>query len=216
MPVPRGLFLGALLWIVAAFLVTIGSRAPIQPTSGVYAPAVRGMLALLLVGSCILWPIARISLSRGQWSAQRILLDAAVIIIAFEGVFWPLHLVTHWSMQQALSISVLYCAWTLSAAAMMVIAMKSADRRTEWLLVWLAVCLTGALLDMVGVRAPIPAMFGPFAAFLALAPPQADSASPVAWAIASWPVVVAAILWAAALRTGSGRSQGVAPRPRPR
>ena len=81
-----------MLWTVAAFAATVGTRAPIQPTSGVYTPAVQAMLALLAVGGCLCWPLARLATARAPWSPGRAALDTATVVVAFQAIHWPLHL----------------------------------------------------------------------------------------------------------------------------
>ena len=95
------------IWIIACFAATIGLSAPIQPTSGVYTPSVRAMLALLAVGACLLWPIARLAYARGAWTPARVALDMITIVVAFHAILWPLHLVTYWTAAQMMAIDLL-------------------------------------------------------------------------------------------------------------
>jgi hypothetical protein len=94
MPLPRGLLLSAVLWVAACFLVTIGTQAPIQPTTGAYTPVVRTMIALLAVGACIGWPVARFGSARGAWGPARALLDTLTVLTVFHAVFWPAFLMS--------------------------------------------------------------------------------------------------------------------------
>jgi hypothetical protein len=107
MPLPRGLLLSAVLWVAACFMVTIGTHAPIQPTTGAYTPVVRTMIALLAVGACIGWPVARFGNARGAWGPARALLDTLTVLTVFHAMFWPLHLVTHWTIGQAVAMDLL-------------------------------------------------------------------------------------------------------------
>lgn len=194
----------AILWIVASFAMTVGARTPIQPTSGAYTPEVRTFLALLAVGSCVLWPVGRITLVRAPFGAGRAALDAATLVVLLQAIFWPTHLVTTWSLGRAVTIDLLLCGWTCVAAASVALATRPGARALPWALGCAAVAGSGAVLDAMGVRPPLPDALGPFAALLALAPLGADGAGPVAWQLAAWPWAIAAAGWSVALRPARG------------
>lgn len=200
----------AILWIVASFVVTVGARTPIQPTSGAYTPEVRTFLALLALGGCVLWPVGRVTLARAPFGARRAALDTATLLVLLQAIFWPTHLVTTWSLGRAAAIDLLLCGWTCVAAAAVAMATRPGARPLPWALGCAAVAGSGAILDAMGARAPLPEALGPFAALLALAPLGADGAGPVAWELAAWPWAVAAAGWSVALRPARG-SDPVAP-----
>jgi hypothetical protein len=201
MPLPRGLVISSFIWVIACFAATIGLSAPIQPTSGAYTPSVRAMLALLAVGACLLWPLARITYARGTWTPARVALDMITIMVAFHAIFWPLHLVTYWTAAQMLAIDLLLCGWIAATGAWIALAIRTGTRRTVWSTAWMAIVLAGVVLDAVGAPAPIPELAGPYAALLRLTPERTDSTVVPVWSLAIWPWILAAGAWAGVLLT---------------
>ena len=201
MPLPRGLVISSFIWVIACFAATIGLSAPIQPTSGAYTPSVRAMLALLAVGACLLWPLARITYGRGTWTPARVALDMITIMVAFHAIFWPLHLVTYWTAAQMLAIDLLLCGWIAATGAWIALAIRTGTRRTVWSTAWMAIVLAGVVLDAVGAPAPIPELAGPYAALLRLTPERTDSTVVPVWSVAIWPWILAAGAWAGVLLT---------------
>ena len=201
MPLPRGLVISSFIWVIACFAATIGLSAPIQPTSGAYTPSVRAMLALLAVGACLLWPLARITYARGTWTPARVALDMITIMVAFHAIFWPLHLVTYWTAAQMLAIDLLLCGWIAATGAWIALAIQTGTRRTVWSTAWMAIVLAGVVLDAVGAPAPIPELAGPYAALLRLSPERTDSTVVPVWSVAIWPWILAAGAWAGVLLT---------------
>ena len=210
MPLPRGLLVCTMLWVVAAFAVTIGTHAPIQPTSGVYTPAVQAMLELLAAGGCLLWPAARLTTAHAPWHPARAALDTVTVLVAFHAIFWPLHRVTHWTLAQAWTIDAMLSGWIAAAGACIALALRNGRRTAIWCSGWLALSGAGAVLDAAGMRAPVPDLLGPFAAVLRLAPIGPAATDPGTAAIAAWPWILAFCGWASALRPRSAPS-GVAP-----
>ena len=214
MPLPRGLVALALLWTLAAFAATVGFRAPIQPTSGAYTPAVRTLLALIALGACVLWPVGRLTLSpRGEgWTPARAALDTAAMLVLLHAVYWPIHLVTHWTLARAVAIDALLSGWTLAAGGTIALGMRPGARPTAWAALAMAVALGGAALDIAALPGPLPSMVGPFVALLELASVTPDLAKPPEWAVSLWPWVPGLALWGWALRTG-GRQPHPCPGP---
>jgi len=199
MPLPRRLAACSFIWIIACFAATIGWSTPIQPTSGVYTPSVRAMLALLATGGCLLWPAARLAYARGAWTPARVALDLITIMVAFHVVIWPLHLVTHWTAAQMVSIDLLLSGWLAVTGAWIALAMRSNVHRAAWSAAWMTIVGTGIILDAVNMPLPFPELFGPFAALLRLTPERSDSTALPVWALAAWPWIVACGAWAGVL-----------------
>ena len=199
MPLPRGLVISSFIWVIACFAATIGLSAPIQPTSGAYTPSVRAMLALLAVGACLLWPLARITYARGTWTPARVALDMITIMVAFHAIFWPLHLVTYWTAAQMMAIDLLLCGWVAATGAWIALAIRTGSGRTVWCTTWMAVIVAGVVLDAVGLQAPFPELAGPYAALLRLTPERTDSTALPVWSVAIWPWILASAAWAGVL-----------------
>ena len=194
----------AILWIVSSFAMTVGARTPIQPTSGAYTPEVRTFLALLALGGCVLWPVGRITLAGSPFGARRAALDLATLLVLLQAIYWPMHLVTTWSLERAAAIDLLLCGWTCVAGASVALGTRPGARPLPWAFAGAAIAGAGAILDAAGARASMPEALGPFAALLELAPLGADGAGRVAWELAAWPGAIAAAGWSLALRPARG------------
>jgi multisubunit Na+/H+ antiporter MnhF subunit len=172
---------------------------------------VRSLLAALAFGIALLWPTARMADRGSAWPARRVALDAVTLAIALQAIFWPLHLVTQWTLARAAAVDLMLVGWIAAAGAAIACAMRPGGRPSAWSLAWIAFAAGGPLLDVLGVPPPWPGALGPFVALIELAPVPEQSSQPVEWARAAWPWTVAAAGWALALR-GSGRpAPGVAP-----
>lgn len=198
MPLPRALFTLALLWGLAAFVATVGVRAPVQPATEAYAQPVRGLLALLATGLALLWPLARLAGPAANREPRRVLVDLAVLLVLLQGGFWPLHLVTGWTLERAAAIDLLLTGWAAVAGAAIALGANPA-RSMRVALAAMAVAAAGPALDAFGVAAPWPALAGPFAALAWLTAPGDPAAETIAWAVAAWPWTVAPAAWAWAL-----------------
>lgn len=203
MPVPRSLVGWSIAWAIASFLATVGLQSPIQPTTGTYAPAVRTMLALLALGGCALWPAARLACARGPWPPARVALDATTIVVAMQAIYWPLHLVTSWTLAQACATDLMLSGWIAATGAWVALALQAPAARPARAIAWLCAMPLGAALDALGVRAPLPELAGPLAALFRLTPAAADAAADPAWAVAAWPWILAFVGWALAVRRGT-------------
>ena len=95
---PRGLVFGASVWIAASWLVSIGVRPPLQPTSTAYTPAARMMIVALTIGIVIAWPLARFSLTSPKRPIAAAMLDTVSLLALTQIVLWPLRLVTSWTV----------------------------------------------------------------------------------------------------------------------
>lgn len=211
MPIPRGLLLAAMLYAIAAFAVIVGLKPPIQPTSSAYTPMVRSLLAAVAFGIVLLWPTARMAERGSPWPARRVALDAVTLAIALQAIFWPLHLVTQWTLARAAAIDLMLVGWIAATGAAIACGMRPGGWPAAWSLAWIAVAAGGPLLDVLGVPAPWPGALGPFVALIELAPVPEQSSQPVEWARAAWPWTLAAVGWALALRGAARPAPGVAP-----
>ena len=211
MPIPRGLLLGAMLYAIAAFAAIVGLKPPIQPTSTAYTPMVRALLAAFAFGIVLLWPTARLAARGSPWPARRVALDAVTLAVALQAVFWPLHLVTQWTLARAAAADLMLVGWIAAAGAAIACGMRPGGRPVAWSLAWIAVAVGGPLLDALGAPAPWPGALGPFVALMELAPVPERSSEPVEWARAAWPWTVAAAGWALAIRGSTQPRAGVAP-----
>jgi hypothetical protein len=200
----------AIVFAMLAFVVTVGERRPIEPTSGAYAPSVRAFVALAAFGMCLAWPLWRIAMPPAGWSSARTALDALTLVVAFQAAFWPLHLVSGRTLGDAAALDALVCGWAIACGGAVAL---SAHRRPAPLVagvVLLAVPCLGVAMDACGIPRPWPALAGPFVAILegSSGRPPNDHAS--FGAIAAWPWAIAAGTWAAAIRPRRAARSGLA------
>ena len=199
MPLPRRMLFAAIAFAMLAFVVTVGERRPIEPTSGAYAPSVRAFVALAAFGMCMAWPLWRIAMPPGGWSAARAALDAMTLAIAFQAAFWPLHLVSGRTLGDAAALDSLVCGWAAACGAVVAL---SANRRLAPMgagMVLIAVPCIGVALDACDAPRPWPALAGPFVGILEGSPARPRAGEPSFGAIAAWPWAIAGTTWAAAL-----------------
>jgi hypothetical protein len=137
-------------------------------------------------------------------------LDALTLAIALQAIFWPLHLVTQWTLARAAAVDLMLVGWVAATGAVIACGMRTGARPAAWSIAWLAVAAAGPLLDVLDAPAPWPGALGPFVALMELAPVPERSSEPVEWARAAWPWTVAAAGWALALRGGRREAAGVA------
>ncbi len=101
---PRGLVVGASVWIAVSWLALMGTTPPLQPTSLSYTPAVRMMVQSMLVLTIIAWPLVRLSCSPRPRPVLSALLDTLALLVLWQIVLWPMRLVTTWSVGRLLTV----------------------------------------------------------------------------------------------------------------
>ena len=66
LPVPRGLVFAASGWIAVSWIIAIGVQPPLQPSSAVYTPAARMLLASMVIGGVVAF-VAAVGITGGLW-----------------------------------------------------------------------------------------------------------------------------------------------------
>ncbi|MCZ6445745.1 MAG: hypothetical protein ACE10B_00250 [Phycisphaerales bacterium] len=150
---PRGLILLASVWLVASWILAIGLRAPVEPSSASYTPGVRLMLMCVAIGLMIGWPVLRLSQSRIPLSIRQTLLDLVVLLALVQVVVWPLRLVTPWPPARTFALDATLAGWAALAGAMVASAVGStrAGPRNLAMLACVSMCLAGPAAAWVGV-----------------------------------------------------------------
>ena len=140
---PRGLILLASVWLVVSWLLAIGLRTPLQPTSAAYTPGVRAMLLSVTIGLVIGWPLLRLSQRPTDAPIRQTILDLIVLLSLLQVVVWPLRLVTPWSPMRTAALDATIVSWTLLVGAVVASVMDSrrGGPRTFAMLVCVAICL---------------------------------------------------------------------------
>ena len=119
LPVPRGLVFAASGWIAVSWIIAIGVQPPLQPSSAVYTPAARMLLASMVIGGVVAWPLVRLSAGVNRRPIASALLDLATLVALFQIVVWPLRLVTSWPADRTLLLDLHGIAWLASIAGLL-------------------------------------------------------------------------------------------------
>ena len=183
---PRGLVFGASIWLALSWVVSIGIRPPVQPTSTSYTPAAKMLVVAIMLGILIGWPLARLSTPKPHRPLMTAFLDMVSLMVLTQIVIWPLRLVTTWPIERITAISVDVLSNTLLVGGLL--ALAGTNRRGSTL----------TMLGLVGlvVIPPITALGSPVDPIF--------SASPLVriWVIASGgPSPLPSDAWVAGLIT---------------
>jgi hypothetical protein len=157
---PRGLIFLASLWLIGSWLIAIGVRAPVQPSSASYTPGVRLMLLCVTTGMMTCWPLLRLSQSRPPYPILQTLLDLCVLVGLVQVVVWPLRLVTNWTPLRTAAIDATLIGWVMLAGALMAAAITSDRRgpRNLAMATCIAMCLLGPAMAWIGTIVGIDVM----------------------------------------------------------
>ena len=199
---PRGLILAASVWLVASWVVSMGLRTPLQPSSASYTPGVRMMLVCTIVGITIAWPLLRLSQSVPRFPLRQVLLDLVVLLALVQIVLWPLRLVTTWSPIRTLAVDATIAGWAFLAGAFIAAGVGSPrpGPRVLAMLLCLGLVLLGPLLAWVGIMTGVEWIelieLSPLMAVNTLTENNAPPASEQ-WVHVSTLVAAAGLAWAA-------------------
>jgi hypothetical protein len=159
---PRGLIFIASLWLIASWLLAIGVRTPVQPSSASYTPGIQLMLQCIAIGLFVGWPLLRLSQRATALPIRQTLLDLVVLLTLCQVVLWPLRLVTPWTVGRTAAIDAALSGWLLLAGAV-VAAAVGAERngpRSLAMLACIAMLLLGPALAWLGVATGFTAVIG--------------------------------------------------------
>jgi hypothetical protein len=150
---PRGLVVLAAIWLIVSWLLALGLRMPVQPSSAAFTPGVRLMLLSMAVGLMVGWPLLRLSQQPTGFPGRQTMLDLFALLGLVQVVIWPMRLVTAWPPARTVAIDATIIGWTLLAGAMIAASTGVPRRgpRTLAMLACLAMCFLGPGLAWVGV-----------------------------------------------------------------
>ena len=200
---PRGLILLACAWLIGSWLLSIGVRPPIEPSSASYTPGVRLMLVYIGIGLMIGWPLLRLSQSAVQRPIVQTLLDLIVLLSLIQVVIWPLRLVTPWTLSRTAALDATLAGWTALVGAIIASAVSSrrAGVRNLAITACLAMCLAGpgvvVIAALAGRSAKQMMNVGPLTAVYDLARGAAAPVTGQQWLVITMPALAAALAWIA-------------------
>ena len=202
---PRGLILLACVWLIGSWLLSIGVKPPIEPSSASYTPGVRLMLVCIGIGLMIGWPLLRLSQPATAHPILQTVLDLIVLVSLIQVVIWPLRLVTPWTVARTAALDATLVGWTVLCGAVVASAVGSGRGGVRNLAIaaCLAMCLLGPALAIiaaiVGGSAGQLMDIGPLVAVYRLAQAQ-GAAAPITgpqWVMIVMPTAAAGLAWTA-------------------
>ena len=205
LPVPRGLVFAASGWIAASWIIAIGVQPPLQPSSAVYTPAARMLLASMVIGGLVAWPMFRLSTSRNRRPIASAMLDLATLVALFQIVVWPLRLVTSWPADRTLLLDLHGVAWLASVAGVLawVAAREHAARSWTMILIVLWLVLPPIVVITLGLPADL-ATLSPLFEVWNIASDGPAEIAPGDWRRVAIEFAVAAVIWWAAIAASPG------------
>ena len=201
---PRGLVFGASTWLAVSWVVSIGIRPPVQPTSTAYTPAARMLVVAIMLGILIAWPLARLSASKPRRPLMSAFLDMISLMVLTQIVIWPLRLVTTWPVERIMVISLDVISNTLLVGGLL--ALSGTTRRGASMAM-LALLALVVIPPIVALGTPIDPIFSasPLVRIWVLASGGPAPLPPAAWVAGLVTAVVAVLVWMIA-----GRISGTA------
>jgi hypothetical protein len=157
---PRGLIFLASIWLIGSWIIAIGVRAPVQPSSASYTPGVRLMLICVTTGLMVGWPLLRLSQHAAVYPLRQTLLDLVVLLGLVQVVIWPLRLVTSWTPMRTAAIDATLGGWVLLAGAVVASAIGTSrcGPRLLAMAACVGMCLLGPALAWMGILTGVNAM----------------------------------------------------------
>ncbi|MHC4245813.1 MAG: hypothetical protein GWP75_01015 [Planctomycetia bacterium] len=205
LPVPRGLVFAASGWIAASWIIAIGVQPPLQPSSAVYTPAARMLLASMVIGGLVAWPLFRLSATRNRRPIASAMLDLATLVALLQIVVWPLRLVTSWPADRTLLLDLHGVAWLATIAGLLAstVARDGGARVWAMILIVLWLLLPPALAITLGLSGDLAKMSPLFEVWTIASDGPAEIA-PGDWRRVAIEFAVAAAIWCVAIGTATG------------
>ncbi len=200
---PRGLILLACAWLIGSWLLSIGVRPPVEPSSASYTPSVRLMLVYIGIGLMIGWPLLRLSQSAVARPIMQTVLDMIVLLSLIQVVIWPLRLVTPWTLSRTAALDATLVGWTVLGGAVVASAVGSrrAGVRNLAITACLAICLAGpavvVIAALVGPSAAQMMNIGPLTGVYHIAQGANAPVAARQWMMIGMPALAAGLAWTA-------------------
>lgn len=196
---PRGLVFGASSWLAASWLVSIGLRPPLQPTSTAYTPAARMMVVATMIGIMVAWPLLRLSTTASRRPILSASLDTISLVSLTLLVIWPLRLVTTWSVDRLATISLDLLANTFLVGGLLAIVGVTRRGTTAAMIALITLVVVPPI---VALGLPIDPSFSPspLVRIWSITSGGPAPLEPAAWSGALATVVAGLVLWVLANR----------------
>ncbi len=208
----------ALLWACYLMLATLVTvllvRGTGLPGTSTLVYACRALLVLLLIGVCILWPMARLSQAFPARPFRSAAADALVVLLPAQAIIWPTALLTRWPWEVVGGIALLVACWALLSAGLIAgayVGSGSHSSRAAWMIagVLLATAAPAAMLlaNLMNLPQPHPRLLllSPVTAVYMLTDAPSGLTprmAPIEWLAVSVPAVAGLLLVALAWLAG--------------
>lgn len=163
----------ALYWSVylmfAALLTIFAVRSIGMPSRVQYTFACQAMVFLAVIGSCVLFPMTRLSQLRPRRPLRAIIVDMLIVLLPITAVIIPMPLLTNWPLPIAAALILLVVSWTTLTAAPLYWALRdptqaTATRGLAMLTVLITIGIGPVLTVMAGwlglIPPPVPTTAG--------------------------------------------------------
>ena len=202
---PRGLIFLASAWLLSSWLIAVGVKPPIHPSSNTYTPAAQVLLASIVLGGVVGWPLLRLSGPVFARPVVQPLLDMISLFVLLQIVIWPLRLVTMWTVSRIILIDLSLSAWLATCGALICIGAHTRNSRTI-AMVAIVAWLLGPL--MLAALETTPSQYlqaSPLGAIWSLSAQGGalTQASDWLWLLTHW--VIAVTVWVLAAFLGPSR-----------
>ena len=204
---PRGLIFLASAWLLVSWLIAVGIRPPIHPSSSTYTPAAQILLASIVLGGLVAWPLLRLSGPARSRPISQSLLDMVSLLVLLQIVLWPLRLVTSWTVSRLLLIDLSICAWLTTCSAIIAIGITvSSPLRTLAMLILIAWILGPLSISTIGYPAGLDFQASPIGAIWSLTSHGSELPDSNTWIWMAIGWLIAVLAWAlACILTAPGR-----------
>lgn len=182
------------IWATLAWLTSMGTTSPLDPTPQAWAHATQRLLLVLTSGSVLVWP-ATLCWSQ-SFSGPTVLSESITIAVLLGAAVVSVLLPGGWALATACAAAALLSAWVLAVGGICVLAHGA---RHRWpLLIFAAATLLMLPLAVV-LPSPGPLLTGPLSAAWAI---HAQPAQGLLWACTGVPLLLAGITWRATCLSG--------------
>ena len=201
-PMPRGLVFAASGWVAASWLVVIGVKPPLQPTSSAYTPAAEMMLLCMLIGGFVAWPLFRLTVAPRHSIPVRTCLEIIALVGMIQIVVWPLRLVTTWTISRVVWVDIeIICTLLLLGGLVIRVAGSRMLRTATMALILIWLILPPTLGFLLGTPDGI-GLLSPLARIWHLARGGAGPIADDVWVGPGISLLIAIALWAPSMRSG--------------
>lgn len=205
-PRPLALLWASYLMLAAALTIFAAYNSLHPPSQAQFIYASRALFVMIALGACVLWPMVRLSQQFPARRVRTVLVDAVIIAAPAWIVLMPSPMLTRWSIEIAVALSVSLTAWTVLAGGALALAYRFPSHLGR--VICMLLILLGTVvapLGLVLLRLPSEVLwFSPFTVVFQISaskPAVAPTMTPEEWRTILWPgaLGLGALLLAAVL-----------------